>query len=260
MTGTAGGTQGEAQVPETPKGKGLPAWAWGAIGVAVGAVVIGGAWLLYESGRSAGKNESFAVGTIETSGTQAAEESADASATADDTTTAQSADGSTASGTSSGGTSGSGSSGGTSGSSSGSSGSSSGSSGSDSSPDLPAPPTPITPSKPTLKQKAPVALWMTKLTESRHGSWNSAHLTYSTSQHLRLVISVVEGDGSGSMTVKFANPDINGWSHELFSTTHATTGANYTTPAQDVEANKDYEVRVSADPDVKWSVKVQTRP
>jgi hypothetical protein len=237
--------------------KGLPAWAWSVIGVVVGAALIGGAWMLYESGRSAGEHAVFDVASIETSGTQGADASADASATADDTATAQAADGPS----SSGGASSSGGSGGSSGGSS-SSGSSSGggSSGSGSSPGLPAPPTPITPSKPSLKQKAPVALWTTKLTKSHSGSWTSDQLTYSTSQHLRLVISVVEGDGSGNMTVKFVNPQVNGWSHQLFSTAHATTGATVTSPSQDVEPGRHYEVRVTADSDVSWSVKVQTRP
>jgi hypothetical protein len=44
--------------PDTARPKGLPPWAWALIGLAVGALLIGGAWVLYESGRAAGERGS----------------------------------------------------------------------------------------------------------------------------------------------------------------------------------------------------------
>jgi hypothetical protein len=54
-----------------PPRKGMPPWAWALIGLAAGALLIGGAWLVYEAGRSAGQQST--VASQETTLTEVAE-------------------------------------------------------------------------------------------------------------------------------------------------------------------------------------------
>lgn len=56
-----------------PKRAGTPPWAWGVIGLLAAAVLLGAAWMVYESGRSAGIRSAALGGPAETTVTETAE-------------------------------------------------------------------------------------------------------------------------------------------------------------------------------------------
>jgi hypothetical protein len=66
VTGTVDTAPADPTGAPAPKGN-LPPWAWGLIGLAVGLLVVGGAWAFYESGRSTDQRD--ASGSGETSAT-----------------------------------------------------------------------------------------------------------------------------------------------------------------------------------------------
>jgi hypothetical protein len=247
-------TTREVQEPTAPK-KGLPAWAWSVIGVVIGAALFGGAWLLYESGRSAGRIEGFGPASIETTFAETAEI---ATESVEPTSVAPATDGSTLS---AGGASGSSSSGSSSGGSTGgiSSGSSSGSSGSGSSPGLPAPPTPITPSNPALKQKIPVSIWKTVSTLSStdpHGVYNWS--TGTAPSHVRVIVNFTYGNGGNAVVVlrKTSGTPV---SDPIWSTSNVTTGLSYTSPSIDLPPNVSWRIGASTPDQSNWTIKIQTR-
>jgi hypothetical protein len=128
-------TSGSGAVPkkgDRPMAKGMPPWLRSALMMLAGALIIGGIWFAYESGRSAGNSGSVAGGNPasahETSATEVAESGESAVATEQIGATAASGDQAASGGTSGSGSSGT-SSGGSSGSSSGGSSSSSSSGG-----------------------------------------------------------------------------------------------------------------------------------
>jgi hypothetical protein len=73
--------------PGTTRRTGPPPWAWALIGLAAGALLFGGAWWVYEAGRSSGRQDSIA--SQETTTTEVAEL---VTATVEPTTTPPSTD------------------------------------------------------------------------------------------------------------------------------------------------------------------------